>query len=140
MEMHMEVVAMSTPTVPQSSQNPPQPAPIDGSAQSLTIMAFLAPLTYLIWFWVMFAAGYWLTDLFDAYPSSSTAPALASMGVGGWLANLAYFVVLALPSWVGAGLAVRARRQGGGAAALVALGLNLLLIVGCLVLGLVSGL
>lgn len=100
----------------------------DDGPRRWTVRAFLMPLTYLVWFWVVFALGYWVTDMFDAYPSTDTP--LVQTGLDGILANVGYGLVAALPSWIGVWLAVRARREGAGTAAIAALLLNLVMGIG----------
>jgi len=112
---------------------PPQPGHVSTAASTThpargrVVAAFLAPLAYLVWFWVMFAVGYWVTDLFDAYPSVDPGPSLTDQGIGGWLAAVAIGVALAVPSWAGAWLAQSARRRGAGRAAAVALWMNMVM-------------
>jgi hypothetical protein len=120
---------MTIPTVPASAQ------PSAASARpgrTLTVWSYLVNLAYLAWFWVMFAAGYWVYSLFDLDPSAGDE--LSSEGVLGWSAAMVFGVVTALPSWVGAWLALRARAAGAGVAAVISLVLNLLIAVGYLAL------
>jgi hypothetical protein len=93
-----------------------------------TVTAFLMPLTYLIWFWVVFALGYWVTDMFGAYPSTDVP--LIRTGLDGVIAAACYGLVCGLPAWIGAWLAAKARRGGGGVSAVIALALNLLIALG----------
>jgi hypothetical protein len=102
--------------------------PSTDRARSWTVAAWLMPLSYLVWFWVMFALGYWVTDAFDAYPSTDVP--LIQTGLDGVLAAIGYGLVCGLPSWIGVWLAVRARRLGAGAAAVGALALNLVMAIG----------
>lgn len=92
-----------------------------------TTAALLMPLTYVVWFWVVFALGYWVTDVFDAYPSTDVP--LIQTGWDGVLAAAVYGIICGLPAWIGVWLAARARRGGGGAVAVLALVLNLLIAV-----------
>lgn len=92
----------------------------------LTVVSYVVNLGYVVWFWVMFAAGYWVYSWFGLDPSSS---ALSDAGAGGWLAALGYGLVVGLPSWIGAWVAQRAYRVGGGLAAMVALVVNLVIAV-----------
>ncbi len=111
---------MSVPTVPKSGPTPtstPQPG------AGLVRRAYLVNLVYLAWFWVMFAAGYWVYSWFDLDPSAGGW--LGDAGPVGWVAALGYAAVATIPSWVGAVLAGRARRAGAGRAATVALVVNL---------------
>ncbi len=123
---------MSTPTVPPAL-NDRQPSTSPG--HGLTIAAFLMPLAYLVWFWVMFALGYWVTDAMGAYPSTDRA--MTDLGPGGWAVAIGFALLVALPSWIGIGLAVAARRRGAGTASLVGLGVNVVLAAGFVILSLV---
>jgi hypothetical protein len=89
------------------------------------VSAFLMPLVYVLWFVPMLALGWWLASLVGAYPTTMTSPDLVEMGVGGWLLALLYGLVAGWPSWLGAALAVVARRRGASDWAFLALGLNL---------------
>lgn len=119
-------------------------APVDGSqvaserprAVALTRAAYVVNLSYLPWFWVTFAAGYWVYSWFDLEPG---ATAITDAGIRGWLALTAWALSASLPSWFGTRFAIRARRAGGGRAAAGALMLNLVFIVGFLVLILLTG-
>lgn len=102
--------------------------PAADTVRRTTIAAFLMPVTYLIWFWIIFALGYWVTDTFDAYPSTDVP--LVQTGVDGVIAAACYAVVCGLPAWIGVGLGAKARRGGAGSAAVVAVVLNLLIAVG----------
>ncbi len=93
-----------------------------------TVAAFLMPLTYVVWFWVVFALGYWVTDMFDAYPSTDVP--LIRTGLAGVIAAAVYGLVCGLPAWIGVWLAVKARRAGAGVSAIAALALDLLIAVG----------
>jgi hypothetical protein len=75
----------------------------------------------------MFAAGYWVADLMEVYPAEGATQQMTEIGLGGWLVAVAFGLVAGLPGWVGAVLAIGARRHGAGAAALLALVVNLLL-------------
>ncbi len=93
-----------------------------------TITAFLVPLTYVVWFWVVFALGYWVKDIFGAYPSTDVP--LIRTGLDGVIAAAVYGLVCGLPAWIGVWLAAKARRGGGGASAVIALVLDLVIAVG----------
>lgn len=102
------------------------PAPSVHTAQPWTVSAFLSLLLYLAWLPLMFALGYLLGSLFGYEPGMNEQ-------VGFWAlaANVVVaLLVIPLPSWLGAGLAVKSRRLGGGTAATIALVL-------CLLVGLV---
>ena len=107
-------------------------APSAGTrARSLTLAAYLVNLGYLVWFWVMFAAGYWVASWFGIDPAEQS---LTDQGVLGWLAAIGTGLVAALPSLVGVLLAIRAKRLGAGVAATWALVLNIALPIGWVVL------
>jgi hypothetical protein len=97
------------------------------ASRRLTIAAWLMPLAFIVWFPLMFAAGYWLTDLMDVYPAEGATQEMTEIGLGGWLVALAFGLLAGLPGWIGAGFAVRARRLGARTAAVLALVVNLLL-------------
>jgi hypothetical protein len=82
----------------------------------------------VFWFWVVFALGYWVTDVFDAYPSTDVP--LIQTGLDGVIAAGCYGLVCGLPAWIGVWLAAKARRSGGSANSVVAMVLNLLIAVG----------
>jgi len=126
---------MTAPTIPPTAQPPADVSPHPG--RSWTLAAFLAPLGYLVWLVVMFAAGYLVTGLFDFEPGQGEN--FADQGTAEWFANAAYFLVVAVPSWVGVGLAAKARALGAGTPALVALWLNLLMGVGLALAGILTG-
>jgi hypothetical protein len=109
----------------------PDQAPLGAADRTegrrLTIAAWLMPLALLVWFPLMFAAGYWVADLMDVYPAEGATQQMTEIGLGGWLVAVAFGLVAGLPGWVGAVLAIGARRHGAGAAALLALVVNLLL-------------
>lgn len=92
------------------------------------------PVTYLLWFWVSFAFGYFITDLVGAYPSVDPGPALTELGLRGYLAIAIWGLQLALPALVGVWLAMRARRLGAGRPAVAALLLNLVIALGAFAL------
>jgi hypothetical protein len=102
-------------------------APKGDDGRSLTIAAWMMPLTFLVWFPLMFAAGYWLTDLMGVYPAEGATQDMTEIGVIGWVVAVCYGLVAGLPGWVGAAFAVMARRRGARVAALLALVVNLLL-------------
>lgn len=111
--------------------------PVHGSssagsrARTLTLAAYLVNLTYLVWFWVAFAAGYWVASWFGIDPVEAS---ITDQGVLGWLAAIGLGLFAALPSLTGAVLAVRARHAGAGAAAIVALVVNLAIPIGWIAL------
>ena len=105
----------------------PSALPKGDGGRRLTTAAWLMPLAFLVWFPLMFAAGYWLTDLMDVYPAEGATQDMTEIGVTGWIAAICYGLVAGLPGWVGAAFAVRARRSGARTAALLALVVNLLL-------------
>ncbi|HOB80780.1 MAG TPA: hypothetical protein PLO87_02615, partial [Ornithinibacter sp.] len=74
-------------------------------ARSLTLAAYVVNLGYLVWFWVMFIGGYWVASWFGIDPVEES---ITDQGVLGWLAAFGLGVVSAVPSLVGAFLAVRA--------------------------------
>ena len=96
-------------------------------ARTLTLAAYLVNLAYVVWFWVMFAGGYWVASWFGIDPVEES---ITDQGLLGWLAAIGLGLVAALPSLVGVVLAVRAKRAGAGAAATVALVLNIALPIG----------
>lgn len=126
---------MTVPTIPPTGQPPARVEPRSG--RSWTRAAFLAPVAYVVWLVVMFAAGYWVTGLFDFEPGGGRS--FADQGTPEWFANAAYFLVLAAPNWVGLGLAAKARALGAGRPALVAFWLNLLMGVGLALAGILTG-
>jgi hypothetical protein len=101
--------------------------------RALTWAAHLVVLTYLIWLPLMHALALAIYDLFGVEPGRGQD--LTSSGPLGYAANLAFMVVLALPLWLGAGLAVAALRRGADGPALAALLLNLGLAVTLVVFG-----
>ena len=105
--------------------------PTSSRARTLTLAAYLVNLGYVVWFWVMFAGAYWVASWFDIDPAEES---LFDQGLLGWLAGIGSLLVAALPSLVGALLAVRAKRAGAGRAATVALVLNLALPIGWIAL------
>jgi hypothetical protein len=126
---------MTVPTIPPTAQLPADVEPRPG--HQWTVAAFLAPVAYLVWLVVMFAAGYWVTSLFDFEPGQGES--FADQGTAEWFANAAYFLVVAAPSWIGVGLAAKARALGAGTSALVAFWLNLLMGVGLALAGILTG-
>ncbi len=126
---------MTAPTIPPNAQPPAGVEPRPG--RQWTLAAFLAPLGYVVWLVVMFAAGYWVTGLFDFEPGQGEN--FADQGTAEWFANAAYFLVVAVPNWVGVGLAAKARALGAGPPALVAFWLNLLMGVGLALAGILTG-
>ena len=96
-------------------------------ARTLTLAAYLVNLAYVVWFWVMFAGGYWVASWFGIDPAQES---LTDQGLLGVLAAIGLGLVAAIPSLVGVFFAVRAKRAGAGAAATVALVLNIALPIG----------
>jgi hypothetical protein len=96
-------------------------------ARTLTLAAYLVNLAYVVWFWVMFAGGYWVASWFGVDPVEES---ITDQGLLGWLAAIGLGLVAALPSLVGVVLAVRAKRAGAGRAATVALVMNIALPIG----------
>jgi hypothetical protein len=107
---------MSIPTAPAGPGSEVTP---QRQGQRLTRLAYVMQLLYIPWWVVMFVAGYPLYALFDMEPGLGED--LTSKGFIGWVASILFAVVLATPSWVGAFMANRARGQGGGRRATVAL-------------------
>lgn len=70
---------------------PTETGPLDGAplasarpqALALTRVAYLVNLTYLLWFWITFTAGYWVYSWFDLEPGVDTLP---DAGGEGWIA------------------------------------------------------
>lgn len=122
---------MSANTVP-APVRPEQPD--SARASRLTRWAFAMPFTYLLWFWVSFAFGYFITDVVGAYPSVDPGPSLTELGMSGYLGIAVWGLQLALPALVGVWLAVRARRLGAAWPAVVALVVNLVIAVGAFLL------
>ena len=98
---------MSSPTVPQNSQQPspvaPQPATNPGP--SMTFAAYWVQLLYVPWIVAMFVLAYGVMGILGV----SESVEWTSQGTLGWALTMAYAVVVALPNWLGAWLAVRAR-------------------------------
>ena len=115
---------MSSPTVPQSSQHhsPVAPQPPTNPGRSMTAAAYWVQLLYVPWLVAMFVLAYGVMGLLGV----SESVEWTSQGALGWALTMAYAVVVALPNWFGAWLAVRARRSGAGPAATVALWQNLI--------------
>lgn len=103
---------------------PTQPAAPAQPSRRLTARAYWVQLAYIPWLMVMFALGYWVYSLFDVEPGLGTD--LFDQGLLGRLANVAYYALLALPSWLGALIGSRARKAGGGRAATIAMWQNLI--------------
>ena len=123
-----EVVTMSATSVTTQDR---QHAADRSRARSLTLAAYVVNLGYLVWFWVMFIGGYWVASWFGIDPVEES---ITDQGVLGWLAAFGLGVVSAVPSLVGAFLAVRAKRAGAGTAATVALVINILVPIGWIAL------
>jgi len=98
-----EVVTMSATSVTTQDR---QHAADRSRARSLTLAAYVVNLGYLVWFWVMFIGGYWVASWFGIDPVEES---ITDQGVLGWLAAFGLGVVSAVPSLVGAFLAVRAK-------------------------------
>ena len=115
---------MSSPTVPQNSEHPSPvaPQPPTNPGRSMTAAAYWVQLLYVPWLVAMFVLAYGVMGILDVTESV----AWTSQGTLGWALTMAYAVVVALPNWLGAWLAVRARRGGAGPAATVALWQNLI--------------
>jgi hypothetical protein len=96
-------------------------------SRRMTIAAWLMPLAFIVWFPLMFATGYWLSELLDVYPAEGATQEMTEIGLGGWLVAFLFGLLVGLPGWVGAAFAVRARRLGARTAAAMALVVNLLL-------------
>lgn len=105
----------------------PSAAPGRDDGRRLTVAAWLMPLAFLVWFPLMFVAGYWLTDLMDVYPAEGATREMTEIGLGGWIVAIIFGLVAGLPGWIGVGLAVAARRRGARLTAMLALVVNLLL-------------
>ena len=58
---------MTVPTVPAGAT--PSTAPAH-PGRTLTVWSYVVNLAYVAWFWVMFAAGYWVYSWFDLDPSA----------------------------------------------------------------------
>jgi uncharacterized membrane protein len=105
----------------------PSAAPRGDDSRRLTVAAWLMPLAFVVWFPLMFVAGYWLTDLMDVYPAEGATQEMTEIGLGGWIVAIIFGLVAGLPGWIGVGLAVAARRRGARWTAMLALVVNLLL-------------
>jgi hypothetical protein len=114
---------MASPTVPQESHqpNPVAARPATNRGRSMTAAAYWVQLLYVPWLVVMFVLAYGVMGLLGVDETVEWT----SQGVLGWALTMAYAVVVAVPNWLGASLAVRARRAGAGSAAIVALWQNL---------------
>ena len=119
---------MSATPVPTQDQHHPTTT---SRARTLTLAAYLVNLTYVVWFWVMFAGGYWVASWFGIDPVEES---ITDQGVLGWLAAIGLGLVAALPSLIGVVLAVRAKRAGAGTAATLALVINIMLPIGWIAL------
>ena len=119
---------MSTTSITREAQHA---APTSSRARTLTRAAYVVNLAYVVWFWVMFAGAFWVASWFGIDPVEES---IFDQGVLGWAAGIGTLLVAALPSLVGAYLAVRAKRAGAGTAATVALILNLALPIGWIAL------
>lgn len=105
---------MTTPTVPETQHGATSPA---SRSRPWTIAALLTQVFYVLWLPLMFAFGYMLGDIFGYDPGTEQPTGLWATAAS----VAAALLVIPLPSWVGMGLAVRARRLGARSAALVAL-------------------
>ena len=99
---------MSSPTVPQNSQHPSPvaPQPPTNPGRSMTAAAYWVQLLYVPWLVVMFVLAYGVMGILGV----SESVEWTSQGALGWALTMAYAVVVALPNWLGAWLAVRARK------------------------------
>lgn len=118
--------ALSGPVVPSKEPR----------SRTLIRAAYAVNLAYVLWFWVTFAAGYWVYSLFGLDPSVDS---LKSAGGLGWIALVMWALAASVPSWFGARFAVRAVRAGGRGSATVALILNVVFVVAFLVWIIVAG-
>lgn len=114
---------MSAHAIPRDSVIRPHMTVTHWPSRALTWAAHLVWLGYVLWLPAMHALALSLYGLFGVEPGSGQY--LTSSGLLGWTTNLAFMVVLALPLWLGAGLAVAARRRGADGPALAALMLNI---------------
>jgi hypothetical protein len=105
-------------TTTQNSANGVRPS------RALTVWAFAVQLAYIPWMAVMFVLGYVVYSWFDVEPGLGVD--LLDQGILGRLANIAFYAVLAVPSWLGAALGAKARAAGGGRAATIAMWQNLI--------------
>ena len=103
------------------------------STRALTWTAHLAVLGFVLWLPVMHEFALILYEHVGVSPGAGQN--LTSLDLPGCAANLAYMVVLALPFWIGASLAVAALRRGADGPAGAALMLNLVLGVMLVVFG-----
>ncbi len=117
----------ATPVTKQDQHGPASRS----SARTLTLAAYLVNLTYLSWFWVMFAGGYWVASWFGIDPVEES---ITDQGMLGSLAAIGLGLVAALPSLIGVLLAVRAMGAGAGTAATLALIINIMLPIGWIAL------
>jgi hypothetical protein len=114
---------MSSPTVPQSPQQPRSMAPAPKNpVGTSTAAAYWVQLLYVPWLVVMFVLAYVFIGLLGVDESVEWT----SQGVLGWALTLVYAMVVAFPNWLGTWLAARARRGGAGPAATVAMWQNLI--------------
>jgi hypothetical protein len=115
---------VTSPTMPQDSQQPSRVArePASNPGRSMTAAAYWAQLLYVPWLVVMFVLAYAVIGILGVGESV----AWTSQGLLGWVFTLVYAAVVAFPNWLGAGLALRARKSGAGPAATVALWQNLI--------------
>ena len=103
------------------------------TARPLTWAAHLAVLGYVVWLPLMHELALMVYGLFGMAPGAGQD--MTSRGLVGCCANLTYMVVLALPLWIGAWLAVAALRRVADGPAWAALMLNLALGVTLVVFG-----
>jgi hypothetical protein len=96
----------------------------------MTAAAYWVQLLYVPWLVVMFVLAYAVIGILGVGESV----AWTSQGVLGWALTLLYAAVVAFPNWLGAWLAIRARRSGAGPAATVAQWQNLIVGIGIAVL------
>jgi hypothetical protein len=124
---------MSAHAIPRDSVIRPHMTVTHWPSRTLTWAAHLVWLGYVLWLPAMHALALSLYDLIGIEPGAGQN--LTSNGLVGYSVNLAFMLVLALPLWLGAGLAVAALRRGADGPALAALMLNLGLAVMLVVFG-----
>lgn len=108
---------------------------VQPSAKPWTTGAYLSLLAYVVWLPLMFAFGYLLADLLGYDPGMTEPSGFLALAV----TVLVAVAVVPLPSWIGAGLAIKARKLGAGTACVVALALCLISGVALLVMSLPLG-
>lgn len=115
---------MTNSTMPQGPQQSGRVASVAprNPGRGTTGAAYWVQLLYVPWLVVMFVLAYAIIGILGVGESASWT----SQGALGWVLTVAYAAVVASPNWLGAALAVRARRSGAGPAATVALWQNLI--------------